>query len=179
MATDKVRDDAPLHATPLTDDSPPAGTQAHADAPVDATPEQDHLRSLIVMWSEVKTDALVLAQTEARLAREEISDNLKAGVRATILMVAGAAFLIFAGIFLIVAAVVALAKLVGLLWALLILGAGCAVIGAVAALMGKSIFARLSLVPKHSLHRISTNVSKMSERAERARNAAKGMSNNG
>ncbi|WP_199553900.1 phage holin family protein [Sandaracinobacteroides hominis] len=122
-------------------------------------------RSIVDTWIEVFADAGGLVRTEARLARLEISSNVNQIGRQSAKIGAGALFLSLAVIFATVAAVVALAAWIGLLWALLLVMAVCGLIGFILLRAGIDGLSGTSLLPDHSLGRMSRDLGKISARA--------------
>lgn len=124
------------------------------------------LRSIGRMWREVFSDAAVLGRAEFILARREVGENVKGYGKSVVLFISGFAFLLLAGIFFTVGAVVALAKLIGFLWALLAVGAGCVIIGIILAIAGRSSARGLSLMPEKTLDRLSSDVDHLTMRMD-------------
>jgi hypothetical protein len=140
---------------------------------VAGTPEPDgdesgapeRRRSIVETWIEVFADAGGLVRAEARLARAETAENLKALGRQTAKLVAGTVLLAMALVFLTVAAVAALAQVTGLLAALLIVTAGCVVVGAVLLRSGAGRLSGQSILPERSLGRMSRDLDNLAARA--------------
>lgn len=122
-------------------------------------------RSIVDTWIEVVADAGGLVQTEARLARLEVSGNVSRIGRESAKIGAGALFLSLAAIFATVAAVVALAAFIGMLFALLVVMAICGLVGIILVKAGAKGLSGASLLPDRSLGRMSRDLGKLSERA--------------
>lgn len=148
-------------------------------APESADAGERGLRPVLRMWTEVANDAQMLVRSETKLTRDEIGANVKSYAISIGLVAVGAGLAALAVVFLLVAAVVALAQLIGILWALLVLGGGCLLVAAVLILVARAILARTSLLPKKSIDRISTNISQMTARARLARQTTGDMRSNG
>lgn len=122
-------------------------------------------RSLVGTWTEVVADAGGLIRAEARLARMETADNLKAVGRGSAAIGAGAVLLMLALVFVTVAAVAALAVLIGLIWALLGVAVACAVIGALLVNAGQARLSGQKLLPERTLKRMSNDLDRLAARA--------------
>lgn len=139
-----------------------------ATAPEPQTDNADAVeprRSIVDTWIEVFADAGGLVQTEARLARLEISSNVSQMGRQSAKLGAGVLLLSLALIFATVAAVVALAAWIGMLAALLLVMAACALTGYLLLRAGIDGLSGSSLMPDRSLGRISRDLGRISARA--------------
>lgn len=124
-------------------------------------------RSILRTWSEVVADAGGLLRAEATLARLETADNLRGAGRNALKMGAGLLLLAIAVIFLAVGAVVALAAMIGLGWALLAVALANAAVGAWLLWRGQAGLAAISLLPERAMARLSHDLERLGERADR------------
>lgn len=135
-----------------------AGLDAGAGAP---------RRSILRTWSEVVADAGGLLRAEVSLARLETAANLRSVGRNALKMGVGLLLLAIAVIFLAVGAVVALAAVIGLGWALLAVAMANAAAGAWLLWRGQTGLAAISLLPERAMARLSHDLERLGERADR------------
>lgn len=135
-----------------------------AQAPT-ATADAPGRRSLVGTWTEVVADAGGLIRAEARLARMETADNLKAVGRGSAAIGAGAVLLMLALVFVTVAAVAALAVVIGLIWALLGVAVVCAALGIWLLNAGQARLSGQKILPERTLKRMSNDLDRLAARA--------------
>lgn len=122
-------------------------------------------RSIVGTWTEVLADAGGLLRTEARLARLETADNLKAFGRSSAAIGAGLVLLTLALVFLTVAAVAGLALVIGLIWALLAVAGLCALLGLLLVKGAQARLAGQKLLPERTLRRMTDDLDRLAARA--------------
>lgn len=133
----------------------------------DALPPEEPARPLMAMWREVYGDMVALFRSEAILARLEAKQNLRNYAMAFALFGVALVLLVMTAVFLLVAGIVALAHLIGLLWALLVIGLGCAIVALILLLRGRMLLRSSSLLPVHSMNRLSADIKMLKERTGR------------
>lgn len=120
-------------------------------------------RSLVDTVTEVVADAGGLLRAEAAMARLETGENLKGIAVESAKIGAGAVLLSVTIVMVAVAGVVALSYWVGMLPALLLVAAVCALIGTWLVRSGSDGMSAQRILPERSLARMSRDLERLSE----------------
>ena len=119
-------------------------------------------RSFVDTWTEVVADAGGLLRAEAAMARLETGENLRGFARQSAKIGAGVVLLSVTLVMLAVAGVVALSYWLGMLPALLLVSAICAIIGLWLVRSGIDGFTGQRILPERSLSRMSRDLERLS-----------------
>ncbi len=111
-------------------------------------------RSVIDIVSDLLTQVSTLASKETRLARVEMSENIRSLALGLALMVGGAVLLIPALVILLLAGVAALHAVIGEPWSSLIVGGAAFLIGLILLLIGLSRLKAENLIPDKTINQI-------------------------
>ena len=120
-------------------------------------------RSFVDTFTEVVADAGGLLRAEAAMARLETGENVRGFARESAKIGAGAVLLSVTIVMLSVAGVVALSYWVGMLPALLLVAALCALIGAWLVRSGSAGLSTQRILPERSLSRMSRDLERLSQ----------------
>jgi hypothetical protein len=118
-------------------------------------PSGSAMPSVTTLIEQLIRDMTELVRTEARLAKAEMMDTLRATVLGVGLIAAAGGVLLLAAIVLVQALVVALATVVGPGWASLIVGVVLAIVGIVLFFAGRNSLKRATLLPERTIEQIS------------------------